>query len=162
MDKQEIGIIVEANDSYHAQFKALTMTMAHIQKQEHAIEAVHGVTGIHLTRSPEGAETIDHLWESQEAIYNIALEIIRKVLSNTNPGVLDDLGFRAACFRIGRLSGFPVKLYDTIGYGIMTKDHLDRVLKGVLVTPPTAPIRNSYQLQLHNPDHLWVVVLEVT
>ena len=116
----------------------------------------HTRIGTWPLETPEGTRETRALWDAQVKTnvtdlltlteHLAAASIVGRLrrqsrMAAAADGLLDNLDFRAACYRLGAVEGYPVCLYDEMGIGITMPSNLERLF--------------------HSPAFYWLVLVEL-
>lgn len=80
--------------------------------------------------SAEGQHLLDRGWDATKRGFEQNLETVRESLESlSDEEIMNDTNdVRLAFYRLGVLEGPPIHLYDKLGYGIRSRDRLDKIL----------------------------------
>lgn len=81
--------------------------------------------------SSEGQDLLDRGWAATKRDFKQNLATVRESLESlTDEEIMNDTNdVRLAFYRLGVLEGPPIHLYDQLGYGIRSRDRLDKILE---------------------------------
>ena len=102
--------------------------------------------------SIEGGRLLMDLWEQQEKAYmadilSLALDL---ALSGDLRELLETLQFRSACYRLGSIEGYPIRIYDPMGEAVPWRSHLQSLMEGLL---------DDEGIPVFEREKLWVVLV---
>lgn len=84
--------------------------------------------------SEDGQSLIERQWKAyEEQVFEDLATVCRRLVpllheEDRPTELVESVGFRSACYRIGVISGWPVRIYGDMGLGICTKTELEAII----------------------------------
>lgn len=149
-----IALVVQADTAYEARDEAVRMC---IRLHEHfpGMALVLQSTSARPLASPSAAAILWRLWGFQVEGYREDLKVLVAHIGihhDNLEAALEDLAARAAAFRIGQQTGWPVRLYSPDGFGISWKSNLEGLIAG---------FPDDDDVALLPVEELWVLLVDL-